>query len=163
MDVLSSRILLRPGDLDRSRRFYRDVLGLAVYREFGPPDDPGLVFFLGQGLLEVSGHAANSPGHSVMIWIQPDVHAEHVRLAAAGVPIVRESVAEPWGLIEMQLEDTDGIRIVLVEVPAGHPLRRDPRPALPPGTTNRMPHDNALRRNAPVQRPPGMRSDEAFT
>ena len=42
MDVLSSRILLRPGDLDRSRRFYRDLLGLAVYREFGPPDDPGL-------------------------------------------------------------------------------------------------------------------------
>jgi catechol 2,3-dioxygenase-like lactoylglutathione lyase family enzyme len=46
MDVLSSRILLRPADLDRSRRFYRDTLGLAVYREFGDRDDPGLVFFL---------------------------------------------------------------------------------------------------------------------
>jgi len=45
MDVLSSRILLRPGNLDRSRRFYRDVLGLAVYREFGPPDDPGWCSF----------------------------------------------------------------------------------------------------------------------
>jgi catechol 2,3-dioxygenase-like lactoylglutathione lyase family enzyme len=134
VDVLSSRILLRPGDLDRSRRFYRDVLGLAVYREFGPPDDPGLVFFLGQGLLEVSGHAADPPGHSVMIWLQVrDVHAEYARLAAAGVPIAREPIAEPWGLIEMQLEDPDGIRIVLVEVPADHPLRRDPRPALPPG------------------------------
>jgi catechol 2,3-dioxygenase-like lactoylglutathione lyase family enzyme len=32
VDVLSSRILLRPSDLDRSRRFYRDVLGLAIYR-----------------------------------------------------------------------------------------------------------------------------------
>ena len=56
MEVLSSRILLRPADADRSRRFYRDVIGLAVYREFGPPDDPGVVFFLGQGFLEVSGH-----------------------------------------------------------------------------------------------------------
>jgi predicted enzyme related to lactoylglutathione lyase len=131
VDVLSSRILLRPGDLDRSRRFYRDLLGLAIYREFGPPDDPGLVFFLGQGLLEVSGHAAGQPGSSVMIWIQVrDVHAEHARLAAAGVPIVREPAAEPWGLIEMQIEDPDGIRIVLVEVPADHPLRRDPRSAL---------------------------------
>ena len=46
MDVLSSRILLRPSDLDRSRRFYRDVLGLAIYREFGPPDDPGVVHAL---------------------------------------------------------------------------------------------------------------------
>jgi hypothetical protein len=92
------------------------------------------VFFLGQGLLEVSGHAVGPPGRSVMIWIQVrDVRAEHARLAAAGVPIVRELVAESWGLIEMQIEDPDGIRIVLVEVPADHPLRRDPRPALPPG------------------------------
>jgi catechol 2,3-dioxygenase-like lactoylglutathione lyase family enzyme len=49
VDVLSSRILLRPSDLDRSRRFSRDVLGLAIYREFGPRDDPGVVFFLGPG------------------------------------------------------------------------------------------------------------------
>jgi len=134
MDVLSSRILLRPGDQDRSRRFYRDVLGLAVYREFGPPDDPGLVFFLGQGLIEVSGHAAGPPGGSVMIWLQVrDVHAEHARLAAAGVPIMREPAVEPWGLTEMHIEDPDGVRIIMVEVPADHPLRRDPRSALPPG------------------------------
>ena len=139
MDVLSSRILLRPSDLDRSHRFYRDILGLAIYREFGPPNDPGLVFFLGQGLLEVSGHAIGPIGHSVMIWIQVrDVRAEHVRLAAAGVTIVRQPAVEPWGLIEMWIEDPDGIRVVLVEVPAGHPLRRDPRPALSPGPTNRM-------------------------
>ncbi len=86
MDVLSSRILLRPSDLGRSRRFYRDVLGLAIYREFGPPDDPGVVFFLGQALLEVSGHATGHPGSPVMIWIQVrDVRAEHARLTTAGV------------------------------------------------------------------------------
>ena len=118
MDVLSSRILLRPSDLDRSRRFYRDVLGLAVYREFGPPDDPGVVFFLGPGFLEVSGHAAGSAGCPVMIWIQVrDVRAEHARLAAAGVPVVRAPATEPWGLTEMWIEDPDGIRIVLVECP----------------------------------------------
>jgi predicted enzyme related to lactoylglutathione lyase len=131
MDVLSSRILLRPSDLDRSR-FYRDVLGLAIYREFGPPDDPGVVFFLGPGLLEVSGHTADPAGHSVMIWIQVrDVHAEHTRLAAAAVPIIREPATEPWGLTEMWIQDPDGIQIVLVEVPADHPLRRDPRSASP--------------------------------
>ena len=133
MDILSSRILLRPSDLGRSRRFYRDVLGLAVYREFGPQEDPGVVFFLGQALLEVSGHAADPPGRSVMIWIQVrDVRAEHARLAAAGVRVIREPATEPWGLIEMWIEDPDSIRIVLVEVPADHPLRRDPRSASPP-------------------------------
>jgi len=62
MDVLSSRILLRPSDLDRSRRFYRDVLGLAICRQFGPPDDPGVVFFLGPGLPGSPGTAPARPG-----------------------------------------------------------------------------------------------------
>jgi uncharacterized glyoxalase superfamily protein PhnB len=61
-----------------------------------------------------------------------DVRAEHARLAAAGVPVIREPATEPWGLTEIWIEDPDGTRIVLVEVPAGHPLRRDPRSASPP-------------------------------
>jgi predicted enzyme related to lactoylglutathione lyase len=128
VEVLSSRILVRPADLRRSRRFYSELLGLAIYREFGPPTDPGMVFFLGPGLLEVSGRSAGAVGHSVMLWLQVrDVHAEHARLAAAGVRILREPTAEPWGLTEMWIEDPDGVRIVLVEVPPDHPLRRDPR------------------------------------
>jgi catechol 2,3-dioxygenase-like lactoylglutathione lyase family enzyme len=128
VETLSSRILIRPADLDRSRRFYRDVLGLAVYREFGPADNPAVVFFLGQGLLEVSGHGPGPAGESVMIWLQVrDVQAEYGRLAAAGVRIGRAPAVEPWGLTEMWIEDPDGVKIVLVEVPADHPLRRDQR------------------------------------
>jgi catechol 2,3-dioxygenase-like lactoylglutathione lyase family enzyme len=127
MEVLSSRILLSTVDLDRSRRFYRDTLGLAVYREFGPPDDPGLVFFLGQGFLEVSGHSDETPRRGLAIWLQVrDVHAEHERLRAE-VVVLRPPQREPWGLVEMWIEDPDGVRIVLVEVPDDHPLRRDQR------------------------------------
>jgi catechol 2,3-dioxygenase-like lactoylglutathione lyase family enzyme len=128
VEVLSSRILLRPADLGRSQRFYRDVLGLAVYREFGPPADPGVVFFLGPGFLEVSAHSDGAAGDSVRLWLQVrDIDAEHQRLAAAGARILREPVTEPWGLAEMWVEDPDGVQIVMVEVPADHPLRRDPR------------------------------------
>jgi catechol 2,3-dioxygenase-like lactoylglutathione lyase family enzyme len=128
MDVLSSRILLRPTDPVRSQRFYRDVLGLAVYREFGPADHRGVVFFLGGGLLEVSGRSSGAPGPALQLWLQVrDVAAEHARLAALGVPVVGPPRLEPWGLVEMWVEDPDGVRIVLVEVPADHPLRRDPR------------------------------------
>ncbi len=128
MDVLTSRILLHPTNLERSHRFYRDVLGLAIYREFGPPASPGLVFFLGPGFLEVSGRSADPPGTSLLIWIQVrDVHVEHERLAAAGVRVLQAPTTQPWGLIEMRVEDPDGVRIVLTEVPADHPLRRDPR------------------------------------
>jgi len=55
MGVLVSRVLRRPSDLDRSPRFYRDLLGRAVYREFGDSTHRGIVFFLGGGFLEVSG------------------------------------------------------------------------------------------------------------
>jgi catechol 2,3-dioxygenase-like lactoylglutathione lyase family enzyme len=128
MDVLSSRVLLRPYDPERSRRFYRDTLGLAVYREFGPPSDPGVVFFLGQGFLEVAGRSDDPAASATAIWLQVrDVHAEHERLAARDVKVVREPRREPWGLIEMWIEDPDGMPIVLVEVPADHPLRRDQR------------------------------------
>jgi catechol 2,3-dioxygenase-like lactoylglutathione lyase family enzyme len=133
VDVLSSRILLRPADAAASQRFYREVLGLAVYREFGSPADPGVVFFLGTGLLEVSGRADGPAGAAVMIWLQVrDVGAEHERLAGAGARVLREPVTEPWGLTEMWIEDPDGVRIVLVEVPADHPLRRDERSVPPP-------------------------------
>ena len=127
MEVLSSRVLLRPSDPARSRTFYRDVLGLAVYREFGPPDDPGLVFFLGNGLLEVSGRSGEA-ARGLALWVQVrDVAAEHDRLVAAGVPVTWPPRQQPWGLIEMRIEDPDGVGIVLVEVPADHPLRRDQR------------------------------------
>lgn len=128
MDVLSSRFLVRPSDLERSRRFYRDTLGLAVYREFGAPEDPGLVFFLGGGFLEVSGRGAELANQSTSLWMHVrDVLAEHRRLVAAGVQVLRDPQQEPWGLLEMWLQDPDGLRIVLVQVPDNHPLRRDPR------------------------------------
>jgi predicted enzyme related to lactoylglutathione lyase len=84
------------------------VLGLAVYREFGSQADPSTVFFLGGGLLEISGSTASPPG-LVHIWLQVrDVHAEHERLTAAGARVLREPALEPWGLTEMWIEDPDG-------------------------------------------------------
>jgi predicted enzyme related to lactoylglutathione lyase len=127
MEVLSSRVLLRPTDPARSRAFYGDVLGLAVYREFGPPEHRGVVYFLGNGLLEVSGHAEHPPS-GLELWLQVrDVAREEERLAGAGVTITRPPRREPWGLVEMWIEDPDGVRIAVVEVPDDHPLRRDQR------------------------------------
>ena len=127
MDVLSSRLLLHPRNPAVSQRFYREILGLAVYREFAG----GQVFFLGNGLLEVSGHGSDeAPAgfESFALWLQVrDLAAEHARLAALEVPVLRAPELEPWGLVEMWIADPDGVRIVLVEVPPEHPLRRDQR------------------------------------
>ena len=127
MEVLGSRILLRPSNPGRSQSFYRDVLGLAVYREFGPAERPGVVFFLGNGLLEVSGRSEEPP-KGLALWLQVrNIAREHDRLVAAGVTVRQPPRSEPWGLLEMWIEDPDGVRIALVEVPDDHPLRRDQR------------------------------------
>jgi predicted enzyme related to lactoylglutathione lyase len=129
MEVLASRILIRPSDPQRSQRFYRKTLGLAVHREFGTHEQPGVVYFLGQGLLEVSGQAAPATQSPIAIWLQVrDVYAEHARLTANGVTVTRAPRQESWGLVEMWIEDPDQLKIVLVQVPDDHPLRRDQRP-----------------------------------
>jgi predicted enzyme related to lactoylglutathione lyase len=133
MDVLTSRTIVRPTDLDRSLAFYRDGLGLAVAREFGEGRQRGVVFFAGGGLIEVvgGGHppTPGPPGDgSVTLWLQVrDVEQTLAELAGRGVAAVRGAVLEPWGLIEAWLDDPDGLRIHLVEVPTDHPLRRDLR------------------------------------
>ncbi|MFE6619876.1 VOC family protein [Streptomyces sp. NPDC008086] len=125
--VLSGRTLLHPTDPERSRVFYGEQLGLAVYREFGTGPERGTVYFLGGGFLEVSGRSETPPSPAVQLWMQvADVAAAHDELRGKGVEIVRPPVKEPWGLIEMWIADPDGTRIVLVEVPADHPLRYRP-------------------------------------
>ena len=128
MEVLSSRIHLRPTDPIRSRAFYRDVIGLGIFREFGEPDSPGTVFFLGNGLLEVSGRVEAYSVPALSLWLQVrDVKAEHERIVLAGAESVQEPGLRPWGLVEAGIRDPDGVIIMLVEVPEDHPMRRDQR------------------------------------
>ncbi|MDW4898613.1 VOC family protein [Streptomyces sp. CB04723] len=125
--VLSSRILLRPTDPERSRAFYGEALDLAVYREFGTGPERGTVYFLGGGFLELSGRSEARPSPSVRIWLQvDDAEAAHEELRANGVTVLRPPRREPWGLVEMWIEDPDGVRIAVVQVPDDHPLRYRP-------------------------------------
>ncbi|MCZ4562639.1 VOC family protein [Rhodococcus sp. IEGM 1401] len=126
MDILASRTILRPVDYERTLEFYRDGLSLAVCREY----PGGTVFFAGQGLIEVAAHhrGEESGPFSGALWLQVrDIGSATKELTAAGIEIVREARTEPWGLIEMWIEDPDGIPIVLVQIPQDHPLRKDNR------------------------------------
>jgi catechol 2,3-dioxygenase-like lactoylglutathione lyase family enzyme len=126
VDVLSSRILLRPLVFEDAVRWYRDVLGLHVYREYGAAGRvTGVVFFLGGGYLELVGDASSVPPAAGALWLQVgDVDAEHERLRDRGVEIQRPPTTEPWGLRECWIADPDGVQIRLIEVPDDHPLRR---------------------------------------
>jgi catechol 2,3-dioxygenase-like lactoylglutathione lyase family enzyme len=121
VEVLQSRVLYRPVDYERSVAFYRDVMGLHIYREWAT----GTVFFLGGGLLELSRSAGPVANDKFSLWLHVrDVGAEFARLRASGVEVVEAPVVEPWGLREARIRDPDGLMLVLIEVLPDHPMRR---------------------------------------
>ena len=127
MQVLQSRVLLRPRDLDASIEFYEGRLGLVRYRDWGDPVS-GVVYFLGGGYLELTrggGDHDPPPPAGFRLWLQvPDLQAAADELAAQDVVLDEAPERKPWGLLEATLHDPDGTELVLVETPVDHPLRR---------------------------------------
>jgi catechol 2,3-dioxygenase-like lactoylglutathione lyase family enzyme len=126
MEILASRILLHPVDLDRSLRFYEQTIGLAIYREWGSGPSRGVAFFLGGGgLLEVSGGSPQPPSEATEMVLQVrDLEVTRAILAERGVVPEAEPQPKPWGLLEMTVRDPDGLALIFVEVPPEHPRRR---------------------------------------
>jgi predicted enzyme related to lactoylglutathione lyase len=125
MEVLSSRMLLRPIDFGRSFRFYAETLGLHIYREWRSGSTRGVVFFLGGGFLELSGASHVKSSENISLWLQVrDVDAVGRELEDAGVEVIEPPTDKPWGLREMWVKDPDEVRIAIIQVPENHPLRR---------------------------------------
>ena len=70
MEILASRMLIRPADYQRSLTFYRDEIGLAIARDYGA----GTVFYAGQSLIELAGHGTPSAGGTMWLQVR-DVYA----------------------------------------------------------------------------------------
>jgi catechol 2,3-dioxygenase-like lactoylglutathione lyase family enzyme len=120
MEILSSRVIVHPADLARSRRFYEDVVGLRIYREWGV----GVAYFLGGGFLELSSVGGRPVHGSTTLWLQvPSLGGVEAGLVADGVTVRKPTEVMPWGLIELWVEDPDANVLRLVEVPPTHPLR----------------------------------------
>lgn len=129
MEVLSSRLIHRCPDLEAAAGFWCDTMGLRVYREYGSGGvRSGVVLFAGGGLLELTSAASDATEaptdrDGAALWLQVhDIDAEAARLTVAGVDVDGPR-DEPWGLREAWLTDPAGLRVVLVEVPAHHPIR----------------------------------------
>ena len=129
MQVLSSRVLLRPSDMDAAIDFYERRLGLVRYREWGDRPHRGIVYFLGGGYLELTETPPHRPRPDApagfRLWLQvADVARACDELVARGVALTDRPERKPWGLLEAVVHDPDGVELVLVETPIDHPLRR---------------------------------------
>ena len=125
MQVLAFRLLLDPADFAVSTGFYEEGLGLARFREWGDPPHRGVVYFLGGGYLELHESGGGVRADGVRLWMQvADAGAAYEELLTRGIEVDQPPARKPWGLIEMELRDPDGVAIVVVETPLDHPLRR---------------------------------------
>lgn len=86
--------ILLSKDLDATRAFYRDRLGLEILRE-----DPGdrIVFRCGGGtrLAVTLSTIGTSDSQTQMAWLVPDIHAAVADLRARGVRIEEYEAPDP--------------------------------------------------------------------
>jgi catechol 2,3-dioxygenase-like lactoylglutathione lyase family enzyme len=86
--------ILLSTDLDASRTFYRDVLGLEIARE---DEDDRIVFRCGAGTQIVVTHSTvgTSDTQTQMAWRVPDIRASIADLRARGVRIEEYEAPDP--------------------------------------------------------------------
>ena len=116
-------------DLDRSLRFYRDLLGGRVAYEFPGPD--GRTVYAGVDIgrshigigfdVDVVGGSAASPSVSLWVYVD-DCDATVELLRGAGVPVIEEPADQVWGERVALVTDPDGLRVrVATRAPGEEP------------------------------------------
>lgn len=115
------RYVIAVHDLERSARFYRDVLGFEVI-EIG---DPGWRFFVRDQCFIMAGECPDAlppqdlGDHSYFAYLEVDeIDALYEEVAAKGASVIKELRNEPWGMREFGIRTVDGHRIML-----GSPVR----------------------------------------
>jgi catechol 2,3-dioxygenase-like lactoylglutathione lyase family enzyme len=121
--------ILAVADVERSIAFYRDHLGFIVEATY---DDPPYATLIRNGVrlsFAEQGHPADDrPGvemvapdpqrlPAILVLEVTDAAAVHEAMVAAGVPMLAEPFAPPWGGLRFFVVDPDGF-LVEIEQPA---------------------------------------------
>jgi len=123
-------VMLRVGDLERSRRFYTDVMGMRVLREKEFPEGRFTLLFLGYGeetettVIELTYNwdqdrydPGTAYGH-IAIGVE-DVYKACEQIAGKGGRIIRSpGPMKGSNTVLAFIEDPDGYKIELLQDPA---------------------------------------------
>jgi lactoylglutathione lyase len=121
--------MIRVGDLDRSVRFYSELLGMKELRRRDVPDGKYTLAFLGYGDGNASGQAeieltynygvekyeqGSAFGHLAVAV--PDVKAACEKVRSGGGKVTREAGPVKFGTTVIAfVEDPDGYKVELIE------------------------------------------------
>ena len=101
--------ILNVSDMQRSLRYYRDVLGFSIAWEWGEPT--GFACVTRDQVEIFMCEQAQGVGCSWMSVFVADVDALHQQYLDSGAIIRQPPTTFPWGVREMNIEDPDGHRL----------------------------------------------------
>jgi predicted enzyme related to lactoylglutathione lyase len=115
MRLHAPRYVLAVHDLERSARYYRDVLGFEV-REVG---DPGWRFFVRDDCFIMAGECPDAlppeqlGDHSYFAYVLVDgIDQLYEAVTAKGATLIKPLRDEPWRMREFGIRTIDGHRIM---------------------------------------------------
>ena len=113
--IRNSRYVIAVHDLERSAKYYREMLGFEV-REIG---DPGWRLFRKDDCFIMAGECPDALApeqlgdHSYFAYLEvDDIDQLYATLAANGVRVTKKLCSEPWGMREFGICTIDGHRIM---------------------------------------------------
>jgi catechol 2,3-dioxygenase-like lactoylglutathione lyase family enzyme len=116
--IRNPRFVIAVHDLERSARYYHDVLGFEV-RTVG---DPGWRFFVREACFIMAGECrdALSPAalgdHSYFAYLEVDgIDAFYEAVLSKNAEVIKALRDEPWGMREFAIRTIDGHRIMFGE------------------------------------------------
>lgn len=126
--VFELRVVITADDYGAALRFYRDILGLPLIRDFDGPGGGGSLLAAGQATLEIVareqaaaidqieiGGAGN--GGAIRLALEVADSAEvGEELEEAGARRLGGPVTTPWGHTNVRLRSPDGVEITLFTV-----------------------------------------------
>jgi lactoylglutathione lyase len=104
-----SHLFVHVRDLDRSVRFWTEVVGLELLVREDGYARVGTAGGFALGIEERDEHLIGAVGITIAVEVD-DVHATYERMLAAGVAVAGPPALQPWGDVHASLEDPDGYR-----------------------------------------------------
>ena len=106
--IKNTRFVIDVPDLKTSSAYYRDALGFSV-KEIGP----GWMLYTLESCHIMAGEWPGRTPDAYFAYIELDgIDAYYQQLLAAKVEVLKELVAEPWGMKEFLIRTVDGHRIM---------------------------------------------------
>jgi catechol 2,3-dioxygenase-like lactoylglutathione lyase family enzyme len=119
--VAEFRVWTRSSCFDDSVAFYGGLLGRDVHLDWDGPHGRGVIFRLGDGLVEIEEVLGDvEPGAlrpaNVAVAVETDeLEAVHDRLVGAGVAILEPLTVRPWGHRNFAVHDPNGLQLWFFE------------------------------------------------